>query len=153
MIQILCAFLSFSTGAIFTVQSAINGRLRTVTANPVFASLASFGTGVLTLLLLIPLFHLLGIYQIPPGAQLLNLELWMLIGGVIGTALVVGSILIPKRIGFASYFSMLVTGQLVGSVICDAVGLFGAQVHPPGPARILGVILLLIGAVLVQKRD
>ncbi|MBR4411600.1 MAG: DMT family transporter [Firmicutes bacterium] len=153
MIQILCAFLSFSTGAIFTVQSAINGRLRTVTANPVFASLASFGTGVLTLLLLIPLFHLLGIYQIPAASQLLNLKLWMLIGGVIGTALVVGSIIIPKRIGFASYFSMLVTGQLVGSVICDATGLFGAEVHAPGPARILGVVLLLTGAILVQKRD
>lgn len=153
MIQILCAVLSFATGAIFTVQSAINGRLRTVTANPVFASLASFGTGVLTLLLLIPLFHLLGIYQIPAMSQLLQLKLWMLTGGIIGTALVVGSIIIPKRIGFASYFSMLVTGQLVGSVLCDAIGLFGLEVHPPGPARILGVVLLLTGAILVQKRD
>lgn len=153
MIQILCAVLSFATGAIFTVQSAINGRLRTVTANPVFASLASFGTGVLTLLLLIPLFHLLGIYQIPAMSQLLQLKLWMLTGGIIGTVLVVGSIIIPKRIGFASYFSMLVTGQLVGSVLCDAIGLFGLEVHPPGPARILGVVLLLTGAILVQKRD
>lgn len=153
MIQILCAVLSLATGAIFTVQSAINGRLRTVTANPVFASLASFGTGVLTLILLIPIFHILGIYQIPALQQLLNLKLWMLSGGVIGTTLVVGSIIIPKRIGFASYFSMLVAGQLVGSVLCDAVGLFGAEVHMPGPARVLGVILLLAGALLVQKRD
>ena len=153
MIQILCAVLSLATGAIFTVQSAINGRLRTVTANPVFASLASFGTGVLTLILLIPIFHILGIYQIPALQQILNLKLWMLSGGVIGTALVVGSIIIPKRIGFASYFSMLVAGQLVGSVLCDAVGLFGAEVHMPGPARILGVILLLAGALLVQKHD
>ncbi|MBQ8562916.1 MAG: DMT family transporter [Firmicutes bacterium] len=82
----------------------------------------------------------------------MHIEPWMLMGGIIGTVLVVGSILIPKRIGFASYFSMLVTGQLVGSVICDAVGLFGAEVHMPGPARILGVILLLAGALLVQKR-
>ena len=152
MIQILCASLSFLTGIVFTVQSAINGRLRTVTANPVFASLASFSTGVLTLLTLIPIFHFLGIYQIPDASQLLNLKLWMLAGGVIGTCLVVGSIIIPKRIGFVSYFSMLVTGQLVGSVICDAVGLFGAEVHVPGPVRILGVVLLLTGAILVQKR-
>ncbi len=152
MIEMLCAVLSFATGSIFTVQSAINGRLRTVAANPIFASLASFGTGVLTLLVLIPLFHILGIYEMPEASRLLQIEPWMLIGGVIGTALVVGSILIPKRIGFASYFSMLVTGQLAGSVICDAIGLFGAEVHMPGPARILGVILLLAGALLVQKR-
>lgn len=152
MIQILCAAASFLTGTIFTVQSAVNGRLRTVTANPIFASLASFSTGVLTLLVLIPLFHVLGIYEIPALERLLQIEPWMLMGGIIGTVLVVGSILIPKRIGFASYFSMLVTGQLVGSVICDAIGLFGAEVHMPGPARILGVILLLAGALLVQKR-
>lgn len=152
MIQFLCAAASFLTGTIFTVQSAVNGRLRTVTANPIFASLASFSTGVLTLLVLIPLFHVLGIYEIPALERLLQIETWMLMGGIIGTVLVVGSILIPKRIGFASYFSMLVTGQLVGSVICDAIGLFGAEVHMPGPARILGVILLLAGALLVQKR-
>lgn len=152
MIQVLCAVLSFVTGSIFTVQSAINGRLRTVTANPIFASLASFGTGVLTLLLLIPLFDALGIYEMPDLERLLQIQPWMLIGGVIGTALVVGSILLPKRIGFASYFSMLVSGQLIGSVFCDAVGLFGAEVHMPGPARIAGVIFLLTGALLVQKR-
>lgn len=152
MIQFLCAAASFLTGTIFTVQSAVNGRLRTVTANPIFASLASFSTGVLTLLILIPLFHLFGIYEIPAFERILQIEPWMLMGGIIGTVLVVGSILIPKRIGFASYFSMLVTGQLVGSVICDAIGLFGAEVHMPGPARILGVILLLAGALLVQKR-
>ena len=152
MIQILCAALSFLTGSIFTVQSAINGRLRTVTANPIFASLASFGTGVLTLLLLIPLFDILGIYEIPAMERLLLIQPWMLVGGFIGTALVVGSILLPKRIGFASYFSMLVSGQLIGSVFCDAVGLFGAEVHMPGPPRIIGVICLLAGALLVQKR-
>lgn len=152
MLQILCAVLSFATGAIFTVQSAINGRLRAVTANPIFASLASFGSGVLTLVLLIPLFDVLGIYELPSLQRLMEIEPWMLIGGFIGTALVVGSILLPKRIGFASYFSMLVSGQLIGSVLCDAVGLFGAEVHLPGPARIAGVICLLAGALLVQKR-
>lgn len=152
MLQILCAALSFLTGSIFTVQSAINGRLRTVTANPIFASLASFSTGVLTLLVLIPVFHILGVYELPSLERILQVEPWMLIGGVIGTALVVGSILIPKRIGFASYFSMLVSGQLIGSVICDAIGLFGSEIHLPGPARIIGVICLLAGALMVQKR-
>ena len=152
MIQILCAAASLLTGSILTLQSAVNGRLRAVTANPIFASLSSFLTGILTLVILIPLFHVLGIYEIPALERILAIEPWMLIGGIIGTALVVGSILIPRQIGFASYFSMLVTGQMVGSVLCDAVGLFGSEVHLPGPARILGVVLLLAGALLVQKR-
>ena len=152
MLSILCAFSSLLTGAVLTLQSAVNGRLRVVTANPIFASLASFTTGLLTLLICIPLFHALNIFQIPALSRVLSIEPWMLIGGLIGTALVVGSIIIPKRIGFASYFSMLVTGQMAGSVLCDAIGLFGAEVHLPGPGRIVGVILLLAGALLVQKR-
>lgn len=152
MLSILCAAASLLTGAVLTLQSAVNGRLRAVTSNPIFASLASFMTGLLALLVCIPLFHVLGIFQIPSLSRVLSIEIWMLAGGLIGVALVLGSIVIPKRIGFASYFSMLVTGQMVGSVLCDAIGLFGAEVHLPGPGRILGVILLLAGALLVQKR-
>ena len=152
MLQIICAFASLLTGAVLTLQSAVNGRLRVVTANPIFASLASFAVGLLTLAAAIPVCHMLGIYEIPSLERVFSIELWMLIGGIIGTALVVGSIIIPKQIGFASYFSMLVTGQMVGSVLCDAIGFLGAEVHLPGPGRILGVILLLAGALLVQKR-
>lgn len=152
MLQILAAVASFLTGSILTIQSAVNGRLRVVTANPMFASLASFSTGILSLMILIPLFHFLGIYPLPELSRLLLVKPWMLVGGFIGTALVVGSIIIPKRIGLASYFSMLVCGQLIGSVLADAIGLFGAEVHMPGLLRLTGVMCLVTGALLVQKR-
>ena len=150
--DILLGLVSFLTGVTVIIQSAVNGRLRSMTANPIFASAASFGGGLLLLFLMLFAAHWLGIYAIPTLSALGQTRAWMYIGGLIGTVLVIGSIVIPKKIGFTAYFSMLVAGQLVGSVIADAIGFLGNPVHLPGPARIFGVICLIAGAVLVQKK-
>ena len=150
--EILLGLVSFLTGVTVIIQSAANGRLRSMTANPIFASAASFGGGLLLLFLMLFAAHWLGIYAIPTLSALGQTRAWMYIGGLIGTALVIGSIVIPKKIGFTAYFSMLVAGQLVGSVIADAIGFLGNPVHLPGASRIFGVICLIAGAVLVQKK-
>lgn len=149
---ILLGLVSFLTGITVIIQSAVNGRLRSMSANPIFASAASFGGGLLLLFLMLFAAHWLGIYAIPTLSALGQTRAWMYIGGLIGTVLVIVSIVIPKKIGFTAYFSMLVAGQLVGSVIADAIGFLGNPVHLPGAARIFGVICLIAGAVLVQKK-
>ena len=153
MIQFILAFASFITGTTITVQSAVNGKLRNITSNPIFASAASFGGGLILLFILLPAAHILGIYQIPGSEIIMQTKPWMYVGGLVGACMVIGSILIPKRIVFASYFSMLVAGQLVGSVLADTIGFLGAQSHMPGPARIIGLVFLITGAVLIQKRQ
>lgn len=155
MIQIILSAVSFFTGATVAVQSAVNGRLRAAAQNPIFASFASFGGGLLLLFVLLGAAHLTGIYSIPAFSRLLETRPWMWIGGLIGCVLVVGSIVIPKQIGFGSYFSMLVAGQLTGSVLADAIGFLGSEVHTPGLLRITGLALLIAGAFLLQdhKKD
>lgn len=152
MIQMILGIVSLFSGAAFALQSAVNGGLRTVTKNPIFASAASLVTGLLLLPWMLILAHIFGIYEIP-GMELLLAETqwWMYTGGTIGVIVLVGSIVIPKKIGFAPYFSLLVAGQLVGSVVADAIGFMGNEVHLPGPVRIAGMICLVVGAVLVQK--
>ena len=126
--------------------------IRTVAGADLAFALGGYGGGLLLLFLMLFAAHWLGIYTIPALSALGQTRPWMYIGGLIGTALVIGSIVIPKKIGFTAYFSMLVAGQLVGSVIADAIGFLGNPVHLPGPARIFGVICLIAGAVLVQKK-
>lgn len=152
MIQLLLALASCMTGVSMTVQSAVNGKLRNITSNPIFASAASFGGGLILLFLMLFGAHVLGIYHLPGAEVMMQTKPWMYVGGLVGTCLVVGSIMIPKRIGFASYFSMLVAGQLVGSVLADAIGFLGAEPHMPTPARLVGLAFLIAGAVLIQKR-
>ena len=149
--SLIFSMISFLTGAAMTMQSAVNGRLRTAAGNPVFASLFSFLGGLVLLVAMLPLASLLGIYPMPSTEMLLSTKWWMWTGGVCGTALVFCSILIPPKIGFGAYFSMMVAGQLTGSVLADAIGFLGSEIHPVTPMRLLGVILLVAGAVLVQR--
>ena len=100
--DILLGLVSFLTGVTVIIQSAVNGRLRSMTANPIFASAASFGGGLLLLFLMLFAAHWLGIYTIPALSALGQTRPWMYIGGLIGTALVIGSIVIPKKIGFTA---------------------------------------------------
>ena len=72
-------------------------------------------------------------------------------GRAMGVLLVLGSVLIPKRIGFTSYFSLLVAGQLVDSYVTDNVGSLINEMIISEMESILGILLLIIGAVLVQK--
>ncbi len=151
MLQLFLGLVSLVIGTTVTVQSAVNGRLRAVGNNPIFASVASYLGGLVLLLMLLPVAHRLDIWALPPAGGLAASQWWMYTGGLIGTGLVLGSIVIPQRIGFGAHFSMLVAGQLVGSVLADAIGFLGAQVHLPGPGRILGIVCLILGALLVQK--
>lgn len=149
--SVIFGIISFMTGITMTLQSAVNGRLRNLAAgNPIFASLASNGCGLLLLCAMLGIAHGLGICAMPGMELIRETKPWMWIGGLVGAALVIGSVIIPKKIGFASYFSMLVAGQLVGSVLADATGFLGNEVHTPGLLRIAGVICLIAGAVLIQ---
>lgn len=102
--DILLGLVSFLTGVTVIIQSAVNGRLRSMTANPIFASAASFGGGLLLLFLMLFAAHWLGIYTIPALSALGQTRPWMYIGGLIGTALVIGSIVIPKKNRLYSLF-------------------------------------------------
>lgn len=149
--HLVFGFISFLIGVTVTLQSAVNGRLRSVTGNPVFASLASFLGGMGVLLVLLPATDLLGIWSVPTAAQILSTKPWMWTGGIFGTLLVLSAVLLPRKIGFASYFSMLVAGQLAGSVVADATGFLSSDSHTPSPLRLIGVAALILGAILIQK--
>lgn len=152
MIQVVLSFASFITGVAFAMQSAVNGALRKATENPIFASIASFTGGLLILPWLLILSHMSGLFTIP-SIELLITETkwWMYIGGVFGVVLVLGSVLLTKKIGFTTYFSLLISGQLVGSVVADAIGFLGTEIIMPTPIRFAGILLLVIGTILIQR--
>lgn len=101
---------------------------------------------------LLILSHMSGLFTIP-SIELLITETkwWMYIGGVFGVVLVLGAVLLMKKIGFTTYFSLLISGQLVGSVVADAIGFLGTETIMPTPIRFAGILLLIIGTILIQR--
>ena len=150
--NIICALLAFFIGMAMNVQSGVNGQIRAITENPVFASTVNFSVGMIALLILLFITCKAGIYKMP-SRQLLVRETkwWMYTGGPLGIIYVMAGILLPPLIGYGAFFSTLVTGQLVFSAAIDHNGWMGNAVTKIDKRRALGILLLIAGAVIVQS--
>jgi transporter family-2 protein len=75
---------------------------------------------------------------------------WAWVGGVLGAFYVTATVVVPVRIGAAAFFGILVAAQLVTSVLIDQFGWLSFPQHQVSPLRLLGVALLISGALLVR---
>ena len=88
------------------------------------------------------------------GGNLMNwqtLPWYALIGGVFGVVVLVGINFTFPRLGAVSTTFLIVTGQLVVSVLLDQFGVLGAQVRPIDLSRILGIAILFVGVWLIVR--
>jgi len=84
-------------------------------------------------------------------ATLAGVPWWIYLAGFIGTVFVAGGVVIAPVTGALLFFACVVAGQLGGAMLADHFGLFGVAVRPISLARLLGLALVLGGALLVQR--
>jgi bacterial/archaeal transporter family-2 protein len=77
---------------------------------------------------------------------------YLFLGGVLGALFVGSSLFLFPKLGATTLIASFVTGQLIGSLIIDHLGLLGAVQHPLSLNRLFGVFLLFTGLFLVIKR-
>ena len=77
---------------------------------------------------------------------------WTLTGGVVGLFILLTITVAGSRIGIVATVGILIAGQLVMGAVIDRFGLFGVDQVALGWPRVLGVILLAIGAGLTLSR-
>jgi bacterial/archaeal transporter family-2 protein len=77
---------------------------------------------------------------------------WLWLNGVMGAIVVLTITFTAPRIGTFATIGLLIAGQLAMGVLIDYLGLFGLDKIPLSAARIAGLLLLGLGAVLVLKR-
>jgi transporter family-2 protein len=79
---------------------------------------------------------------------LMNAILARAVGSPFGATLVS---LIVSLTGALLFFVCIIGGQLVGAILADHLGLFGLAVRHVTAERLIGVALVLGGALLVQR--
>jgi transporter family-2 protein len=84
-------------------------------------------------------------------ATLASVPWWIYLAGFIGTLFVASGVVIAPITGALLFFVCVVAGQLLGAMLADHFGLFGLQVRPASLQRLLGLTLVLGGAILVQR--
>jgi len=134
-------------GAVLPIQGAINARLGRGLANPVLATLSSFITGTIALLLYVIIVR----SALPNAAALGRVPAWAWLGGLLGCLYLGIMIWSVPRLGTATAFGVAIAGQIILSVVLDHFGLLGLKTHPISLMRAAGVALLLTGVILVQR--
>jgi bacterial/archaeal transporter family-2 protein len=141
-------FLPVLAGMALATQAIVNGQLRTAVGSPLIAALISFITGTAVLLLLTIATH-----QSFPSLPLLKGIHWVkLTGGLLGVVVVSFVILSIQKIPSAHLFALLVTSQLITAVLFDHYGWLGIKESPITFYKVIGVLLLVAGAYLVNKK-
>ena len=133
-------------GAMLPLQALINARLGQLTTGGLFASAASFAVGTAVMLLLVAAAR----PALPTIEQVTRLPAWIWLGGMLGAIYVLIATLAVPRLGAAALISLVVLGQMTGSILLDHFGVLHAA-QPVNMTRVLGAALVALGALLVVQ--
>lgn len=142
-IYVLFALLA---GATMPLQAGINLRLRHSLGDPVLAALVSFAVGTLALAV-----YGLSTRPLPTSAMISGAPWWAWTGGMLGAFFVSATIVLAGQLGATTTMAWLLAGQFTFALVLDHYGLVSFAVREVSLPRIAGVVLLVIGAYLVNK--
>lgn len=138
---------ALAVGVCISSQPPINATMARTLGSPLMAASISIAiTLVITLIIWLSITRGNGDIM-----QIRSLPWWVILGGVAGVVFVVGGVVVAPVIGIALFFSCVVAGQLLGSGIADHIGAFGLPVKPLNSIKLLGLMMVLAGAILVQS--
>ncbi len=143
----LYSLLALTIGLIVPLQAAINHQLKGIIGNStVLAALVSFSVGTIALLCI----ALVTGQKLSALANLPKAEPWMLLGGLLGAVFVFGTTLIAPKLGAATMLSLIISGQIIASMLFDRFGWFAMPLKDLSWPRLLGAALVIIGVLLVN---
>ena len=80
-----------------------------------------------------------------------SLPWYALVAGALGLIVVGGVSFMIPRIGVAASITLIIAGQLAISSVLDHYGLLGVHIHQMNWQRILGLIIVFVGALLTVR--
>ena len=135
-------------GAVLPIQVGLNHKMGRAVDGAEYASFISFVVGAVALL-----FYLMIIRQdLGTITQSLTQPWYVWLAGILGAFYVTTVIILAPRLGIALTFGLIVTGQMVLSLILDHFGLLGMQVKPFNWMKFLGVMCLIAGVIILRKQ-
>lgn len=73
------------------------------------------------------------------------------VSGVLGAFILGSIVLAANEGGIARTLSLVIASQLIAGLVIDRSGLFGETAQQIGPARIVGVTLILAGGIILVR--
>ncbi len=139
--------VALAAGTAFTMQFGVNSQLRGVVGGPVAAAAISFIVGTVALVGLTLVLN----RGLPSFGDVAGAPWWVWTGGLLGAFYVFASVILTPRLGAATTVALILTGQVVASIVVDHFGLFRVAVQEATPLRLLGALLIIAGVFFVQR--
>ena len=140
--------LPILAGVAIAVQSGVNSQLRLAINHPLLAAFISFLTGTAALGLLL----FFSKQAFPAFQAYAGIDWYKLTGGLLGAFVVTVILLSVQEIGVANMFVLVVAGQLVAALVMDHFGVMGMRESPISIPKMIGIVLVISGAYLVNKK-
>ena len=138
--------LAVVAGAMLPLQAAINARLARVLGGPIWAAAVSGLVLTIALAVVASAATRAG----PRVTGLSALPWWVWTGGFCGAIVLSATTTIAPRLGTASMIALVMTGQVLSSLVLDNFGLFGLTTQPLNIKRSIAAALLVAGAALMR---
>jgi len=146
-VRLLLILLVFFVGVLQPMQAAMNAEFRRHAGHPLQAGMLNMYVGAIAITLV-----LLAARVPPPSlGAFAEAPKWALLGGLIGATLVTVMLISAPVLGVALLVSVFVVGQFSSSLVIDHFGLLGLERRPTDWGRLVGVVLLVVGVLLVER--
>jgi len=143
----LASLFALLSGALITCQAGANTELKKSLGHPMPAVVVNYTLGLVGVLV----YSMITRVAVPSSEAASTAPWWGWIGGLLGVAYGLTAVMLGSRLGAAPLMALVVTGQLVCSVLLDNFGWIGFEVHHAGFARIFGCVLMVAGLALIAK--
>jgi transporter family-2 protein len=143
----VAVLLGVGAGCLVGMQAPINSRLGKTVGG---AQAATFSFLVGTIALVSISYVLRG--GLGSLGHVGRVPWWALVGGLLGAVYVFVALEAVRTLGASGLTAVVITGQLVISVVIDRFGLLGIAKQQIGASRIIGLVLLVVGVVLVVRK-
>lgn len=144
----LVYILPLLAGLTIATQAGVNSQLKTAVNNQWVAAFISFIVGTIALALII----LFTRQQLPNVQQLQQIEWYKFSGGLLGAFFVTVVIFSVQQIGSANVFALVIAGQLLFALLFDHFGWFGFKQSSINWGKVAGVLMLIAGAYLINRK-
>jgi transporter family-2 protein len=144
---LMLMLLAVMSGASIVLQQALNANLRTLLNSVVWSGFMSYVVGLLCMTVVAIALR----DPIPSMSVAARVPWWAWSGGLFGAIFVGLAVVLVPKLGAATFFALLITGQLVVSVAFDHFGLLGLAQRSVDLPRIMGVALLIGGVLLIRR--
>lgn len=138
------------TGALIVVQAPLNTRVAKTVDSFLVAVFLSFCIGLCLVLVLLGISAAIEPFRYDESV----IEWYAFLGGPLGNLLVAGGAIIPRKVGFSTFYVANVAGQLVFAACIVYLNLFGEGAdYPQRWFLIIGVPVAVLGAAIISYEN